>query len=122
MHADLFSWTPPAGAFDVVFFSFWLSHVPPARFDAFWRMVREALRPGGLAFFVDNLRAQASTARDHAPLDDSGIARRRLNDGREFDIVKVFYEPAALELRLASLGWTGWVRSSGRYFLYGAMK
>src|SRR3954469_20073525 len=40
--ADIFAWRPDA-AYDVVFFSFWLSHVPPERFDGFWARVREAL-------------------------------------------------------------------------------
>ena len=31
IHADMFSWEP-AETYDVVFFSFWLSHVPPERF------------------------------------------------------------------------------------------
>ena len=51
--ADIFSWIP-AVRFDVVFFSFWLSHVPPARFDEFWQNVRAALKPGGCAFFIDS--------------------------------------------------------------------
>ena len=68
------------------------------------------------------LRQPDSTARDHGALDDSGVVRRRLNDGREFDIVKVFYEPADLERRLAALGWQRRVRASGRHFLYGAMQ
>jgi hypothetical protein len=45
-----------------------------------------------------------------------------LNDGREFDIVKVFYEPAQLEELLTSLGWRGTVRSSGKFFLCGAVR
>jgi demethylmenaquinone methyltransferase/2-methoxy-6-polyprenyl-1,4-benzoquinol methylase len=118
--ADIFSWTPPA-SFDVVFFAFWLSHVPPTRFDPFWEMVGRALRPRGLVFFVDSLLQQSSTAKDHDPLDTSGIVRRRLNDGREFEIVKVFYDPPDLQKRLSSRGWKGWVRSTGAYFLYGAM-
>jgi hypothetical protein len=104
-----------------VLFAFWLSHVPPLRFEAFWTLVRGALSPGGRVFFVDSLAEQGATARDQAPLDDSGVTRRRLNDGREFDIVKVYYEPASLERRLQALGWTGWIRASGRHFLYGAM-
>jgi demethylmenaquinone methyltransferase/2-methoxy-6-polyprenyl-1,4-benzoquinol methylase len=88
--ADLVSWTPPAERFDSVFFGFWLSHVPPERFASFWETVRAVLKPGGRVFWVDSLQEQASTARDHAPLDESGISRRRLNDGREFQIVKVF--------------------------------
>src|SRR4051794_21578728 len=52
VQADLFSWTPPRGHFDLVFFGFWLSHVPDARFTAFWALVRGALAPGGAAFFL----------------------------------------------------------------------
>lgn len=120
--ADLFSWVPPPKQFDVVFFAFWLSHVPAAHFEAFWRLVRSALKPGGTVFFVDSLLEQASTARDHDPLDASGIVRRRLNDGQEFNIVKVFYEPASLERQLVESGWRGWVRSSGRFFFYGSVE
>ena len=43
--ADLFNWVPSAGAFDAVFFGFWLSHVPSAKFDEFWSTVRTALKP-----------------------------------------------------------------------------
>lgn len=118
--ADLFSWVPPARQFEAVFFAFWLSHVPVARCDMFWQRVRTALRPGGTVFFVDGLFEQASTARDHVPLDVSGVAQRRLNDGREFRVVKVFYEPALLERQLSQGGWRGWVRSSGRFFVYGS--
>jgi demethylmenaquinone methyltransferase/2-methoxy-6-polyprenyl-1,4-benzoquinol methylase len=118
--ADIFAWHPEP-AFDFVLFAFWMSHVPPSRFEAFWTLVRRALRPGGGVFFVDSLAEQGATARDQAPLDDSGLARRRLNDGREFDIVKVYYDPVSLERRLRTLGWTGWIRASGKHFLYGAV-
>ena len=119
---DLFSWVPPRGQFDAVFFGFWLSHVPVAQFDALWMTVRAALKPEGRAFFVDSLLEPESTARDHGPLDESGVVRRRLNDGREFNVVKVFYEPEELQRRLAERGWTGWVRSTGRFFLYGSVR
>jgi SAM-dependent methyltransferase len=118
--ADIFSWAPE-GKFDVVFFSFWLSHVPPARFDDFWTRVGAMLRPGGKVFFIDSLAEPTSSAKDHGPLDDSGISRRRLNDGREFNIVKVFYNPSELEQRLLEKGWRGRVRSTDRFFLYGSM-
>src|SRR2546425_7346726 len=35
VEADLFAWRPDA-TYDVVFFSFWLSHVPAAAFADFW--------------------------------------------------------------------------------------
>jgi demethylmenaquinone methyltransferase/2-methoxy-6-polyprenyl-1,4-benzoquinol methylase len=119
--ADLFSWAPPGGQFDAVFFGFWLSHVPADRFEAFWAMVRTALKPTGRVFWIDSLLEPTSTARDHEPLDQSGVVRRRLNDGREYRIVKMFYEPADLERQLARLGFTGWVRSSGTFFHYGCV-
>jgi demethylmenaquinone methyltransferase/2-methoxy-6-polyprenyl-1,4-benzoquinol methylase len=119
--ADIFAWHPQR-RFDFVLFAFWMSHVPPSWFEAFWTLVRRALGPGGRVFFVDSLAEQSATARDQAPLDDSGVARRRLNDGREFDIVKVYYEPASLEHRLRGLGWTGRVRASGKHFVYGLVE
>jgi demethylmenaquinone methyltransferase/2-methoxy-6-polyprenyl-1,4-benzoquinol methylase len=117
--ADLFSWEP-SSQFDAIFFGFWLSHVPPSRFDRFWTMIRAALRPEGVVFFVDSLREQSSTARDHEPIDSGGIARRRLNDGQEFRVVKIYYDPALLEQQLRERGWRGWVRASGKFFLYGS--
>src|SRR5690348_16863308 len=51
--ADLFSWRPDR-RYDVVFFGFWLSHVPPERFASFWSLVADCLRPDGRVFFVDD--------------------------------------------------------------------
>src|SRR5262245_66135714 len=39
--ADIFAWRPER-PFDFVLFAFWMSHVPPARFEAFWTLVRRA--------------------------------------------------------------------------------
>ena len=122
LQADLFAWQP-TDTFDLVFFGFWLSHVPPDRFDEFWMKVKAALRPGGAVFFVDSARSEEHTARDHR-LPDAGevVMDRRLNDGRGFRVVKVFYEPAALEARLQAAGWRGQVRSTERFFIYGCLQ
>jgi len=117
---DIFA-PPLAGQFDLVFFAFWLSHVPQTRFDEFWLTVGRRLRPGGKVFVVDSLLDQESSAVDHDPLDTSGVSRRKLNDGRQFDVVKVFHEPSRLEHRLSASGWRGWIRASGRFFLYGSL-
>lgn len=113
--ADLFAWKP-ARRYDLIFFGFWLSHVPPLRFEAFWRLVASALAPGGRVFFVDN-RASSSVARTRR-----GEVRevRTLNDGREFEIVKIFYEPRELAARLAGEGFTFEVHETGRHFIFGA--
>ena len=44
---------------------------------------------------------------------------RRLDDGREFQIVKRFYDPDALERRLATLGWQASVAATGEFFIHG---
>jgi demethylmenaquinone methyltransferase/2-methoxy-6-polyprenyl-1,4-benzoquinol methylase len=116
--ADLFAWAP-GRRYDTVFFGFWLSHVPAERFEPFWTMVEAALAPGGRVFFVDSLAHETSTARDHV-LEAGGEVTRRLNDGREFRIVKRFFEPAGLERRLADLGWDVSVGTTPTYFIHGA--
>jgi demethylmenaquinone methyltransferase/2-methoxy-6-polyprenyl-1,4-benzoquinol methylase len=119
LKADLFDWRPD-DAFDVVFFGFWLSHVPPGRFAAFWDLVRSALRPGGRAFFVDSLGPEAPAEKRRlgwTPGDYTML--RRLNDGREFKIFKIFYDPVDLEARLAGMGWRFSVRKTDNHLLYG---
>jgi demethylmenaquinone methyltransferase/2-methoxy-6-polyprenyl-1,4-benzoquinol methylase len=122
VQADLFGWHPTE-SYDFVFFGFWLSHVPPGSFEAFWSMVRAALDPGGTVFFVDNANNPQIAARDHRlPESDQFVMDRQLNDGRRFRVVKVFYEPPALETRLRGLGWRGYVRSPGEFFIYGCLE
>jgi SAM-dependent methyltransferase len=119
VRADLFDWRPEE-SYDAVFFGFWLSHVPPERFTAFWDLVRAALRPGGRAFFVDSLGPEAPAEKRRLGRTPEGHTMvRRLNDGREFEIVKVFYEPAELEARLAGMGWRFSVRTTEKHLLYG---
>ena len=101
MEADLFSWRPDR-RYDAVFFGFWISHVPPDRFEVFWSLVDDALAPGGEVFFFDD------SHRPDVELiegEDSTIVERRLTDGTTFRVVKVPYEASALEERLRSLGW-----------------
>ena len=91
--ADLFAWRPEE-TFDIVFFSFWLSHVPDARLDEFWELVRSALKPGGRIFLVDN-NVKGDPVHKGRTRVDAGVERRQLSDGREFDIVKHYRTPAA---------------------------
>jgi Methylase involved in ubiquinone/menaquinone biosynthesis len=119
VQADLFTWRPEA-RYDAVFFGFWLSHVPPQRFDLFWQTVRDSLRPGGRVFFVDSKYEPTSTARDHAlGSPDAAAVVRRLNDGREYRIVKIFYRPDELRERLFQLGWNLQIDETPNFFLYG---
>jgi demethylmenaquinone methyltransferase/2-methoxy-6-polyprenyl-1,4-benzoquinol methylase len=114
------AWAEPDRAVDAVFTGFWLSHVPRERLDAFLALVRRWLRPGGTFAFIDSLLDPQSRAADHpAPAADRSL--RRLDDGREFDIVKVYYEPAELEAALGRAGFSGAaVTTTGRFFLLGS--
>ncbi|WP_433384847.1 class I SAM-dependent methyltransferase [Actinoplanes sp. CA-142083] len=91
--ADIFAWTPPEAAFDTVFFAYWLSHVPENLLLTFWGNVRRALRPGGRVFLIDSYH------HERLPGD---LQQRRLNDGRQFQVIKRYWQPAELE---ATLGW-----------------
>jgi ubiquinone/menaquinone biosynthesis C-methylase UbiE len=120
VEADIFRWNPHK-TFDLVFFGFWLSHVPEERFDAFWATVRRCLRPGGKAFFVDSLAAPEGTAHDQRVQLD-GVVERRLNDGRTYRVVKVFHEPAVLQARLRKAGWEADIRATPNFFIYGTVQ
>jgi 2-polyprenyl-3-methyl-5-hydroxy-6-metoxy-1,4-benzoquinol methylase len=114
--ADVFRWAP-GRRYDAVFFGFWLSHVPAERFRDFWRLVADALAPGGRVFLVDSLPNPTSAARG-VPVETGGEQVRRLNDGREYRIVKRFYDPPDLERQLRALGWEFEVRATATYFLW----
>jgi hypothetical protein len=48
------------------------------------------------------------------------VSLRRLNEGRQYNIVKVFWQPDALEQRLATLGFEVSVRQTAHgYCIYG---
>lgn len=93
--ADIFSWIAPR-QFDLVFFSFWLSHVPEEQFADFWALVRSALRPDGRVFLIDSGPPEIA--------GDGDLQVRQLADGREFTIVKRFWQPNELAERVAGLG------------------
>ncbi len=90
------AWAEPDRTVDAVFCGFWLSHVTDDRLGAFLAIVRRWLRPGGRMVFIDSLPDAESGAVDHDPVGQDGIALRRLADGREFRVVKVFRDEATL--------------------------
>lgn len=116
--ADIFEWKPDR-AYDAVVFTYWLSHVPPPRFDDFWNLVRECLKPEGRVCFIDEDDRGAAMKEDASEIDGVPVAKRTLADGRSFDIVKVFWNPTELEQRLRASGWLIDVRPIGDDFLFG---
>lgn len=114
--ADLFAWEPEE-RFDLVFFSFWLSHVPEERFEAFWRTVRAALAPRGRVFLLDSgFGDTAHTGTDQA----DGQETRSLSDGRTFRIVKRRWPPEELAESVRPLGFVLELRdTTNGHFLLG---
>jgi ubiquinone/menaquinone biosynthesis C-methylase UbiE len=111
--ADVFD-LPPDSAWDVVFFGFFLSHVPPSRFATFWSTVRSLLAVGGRVFFVDEGRHDRWS---EEWIDEStGVVRRTLDDGSVHRAVKVIWEPSQLRARLKKLGWRASVTASGPFY------
>lgn len=113
------AWEEPDRQVDGLFTGFWLSHVPRERLEAFLALCRRWLKPGGRLAFIDSLADPASGAADHPmPADDRAI--RRLDDGREFTIVKIFYSPAELTAALTDAGFSAVdVTPTGRFFVLG---
>ncbi len=124
VEADIFAWEPEQKhGYDLVFFSFWLSHVPVTRFEDFWRLVRSCVAPGGLVFLIDGRRDPRVTRPDPYVIEAGpGIQRRRLSDGSEHLVVKVFYEPKELEDRLSQLGWDAELGRTQGAFVYGSAR
>jgi demethylmenaquinone methyltransferase/2-methoxy-6-polyprenyl-1,4-benzoquinol methylase len=118
VQGDLFEWQPDA-QYDLVFFSFWLSHVPPELAPEFLEKVYRATKPGGYVFLVDSRAEQSSTAADQSvTTSQQSHQTRRLNDGREFQIVKVYYRPEVLTPLLQAAGFEATVQTTKQYFIY----
>jgi demethylmenaquinone methyltransferase/2-methoxy-6-polyprenyl-1,4-benzoquinol methylase len=115
---DIFTWEPPE-RYDVVFFSYWLSHVPPDLFAEFWAKVGHCLKPRGRVFLIDNLpSAEAQELDPEIPADDHATVLRPAPDGNLYRVWKVLWEPDELRERLAGLGWDLEVVPTGHFFLW----
>jgi demethylmenaquinone methyltransferase/2-methoxy-6-polyprenyl-1,4-benzoquinol methylase len=113
------AWAEPDRQVDALFCGFWISHVPRQRLVEFLEICRRWLKPGGVLAFIDSRRDPDSGAMDSAALADD-MSTRRLADGREFTIPKIYYEPNELEQALLAAGFaTANVTTTPRFFLLG---
>ena len=115
---DLFSWEPDR-EFDMVFCSFWISHIVPESLPLFLDKVARATRPGGEVFMIDSRYDETVTLNDHPKTHpEKTLQTRELNDGSCFRIVKVFYEKEALLKLFSSAGLQTRVHYTSRYFFW----
>ncbi|MFL5738015.1 MAG: class I SAM-dependent methyltransferase [Actinomycetota bacterium] len=120
--ADAFEWTTRE-RFDLVFFGFFVSHIPPEMWEKWWRCVASWLLPNGMAYIVDDTAGPDRPYSGDVVEDGPPHAhRRRLSGGREYTIVKVFYSPEKLTHRLEEVGWKVAVGSSGEHFICGSAR
>ncbi len=101
------------GAFDIVFFGFWLSHVPRERVGEFLGEVRRVLKPGGQVFVVDSAQ--------EANVPNEEISNRPLNDGSVYPILKIRYSLPELQALLERYFGQGQAsaKQTRRYFVIG---
>ncbi len=100
-----------------MFFAFWLSHVPPERFESFWSLVADCLRDDGRVFFVDDAHR---TPDELVYGESSPVVRRRVISGTAYHVVKVPYNASQLQRRLRQLGWRITVTQTAEPFYWGA--
>ncbi len=109
--ADAYAPAAVPGDFDLVFCGFWWSHILRADIGRFTRGLRGRLAPGTAMILLDNRYVPGSSQ----PISRTGpggdtYQRRRLSDGRSYEVVKNFPTCAQLRSDLAAaasdLRWT----------------
>jgi demethylmenaquinone methyltransferase/2-methoxy-6-polyprenyl-1,4-benzoquinol methylase len=116
------AWAEPDRQVDALVANFWLGHVRREQTGEFLALARRWLKPGGTFAFIDSLPDPESGAVDHPrPVDDHAV--RRLEDGREFTIVKVYRQPEEFDLGLRAVGFSDVsMTTTGRFFVLGAAR
>ena len=116
--ADAYKLPVGDGACDACMFGFWLSHVPVARSAEFIREAARIVRPGGWIVLADSRQAEDSGASDqHVAGDRVQRQHRRLNDGREFTIWKIYWSPAELRSLLGLVCTEVEIIQTDRFFI-----
>ncbi|MBK8023689.1 MAG: metallophosphoesterase family protein [Chloroflexi bacterium] len=111
---DLFAWEPNR-QYDLVFFSFWLSHVPPSHLKTFLDKVARATKAGGRVFIVDEPKGGIQLSGEN---EEGQYQQRTLQNGRTFEIVKVYYDPDDVIRELETVGFQRESSMNGRAFFH----
>jgi len=101
--ADAYRLDAVPGEFDVVFCGFWWSHIARADVERFLAGLRGRTEPGTGLVLLDNRYVPGSST-PISRVDPSGdtYQRRRLADGREYEVLKNFPSREQLAADLAS--------------------
>jgi SAM-dependent methyltransferase len=110
--ADAYRLDTVPGEFDLVFCGFWWSHLRRADIPRFLAGVRDRTGPGTRLVLTDNRYVPgSSTPISRTDPDGDTYQRRKLADGREYEVIKNFPTQEQLTADLSAtasdLKWTG---------------
>lgn len=99
VRCDLYRLPFAAERFDVVTLGFWFSHEPRQNYAAFFDRLKPLIRPGGRIWMMDNNPPAEGPETESAATDSAGnnYKKRRLDNGREFEILKNYFSRSQLE-------------------------
>jgi ubiquinone/menaquinone biosynthesis C-methylase UbiE len=91
---DMFNYQYQPKAYDVVAVGFWLSHQPRQEYDKFFELVTKPLVDDGTIWMIDNNPPAEGANFETSGIDEFGnnYKRRTLEDGRQFIILKNYFE------------------------------
>jgi len=97
---DAYEPPPFTERFDAALVAFWWSHMPRKRVDGFLDHLHAALEPNAVVLCLDNTFVPGeSTAITRTDSDGNTFQTRRLENGREFEVLKNY--PTEVSLREA---------------------
>ena len=84
--------------FNAAFVAFWISHIPKQKLADFFKNLHAVLKPESIVILIDNIKtAERSTISVHKDSFFNAYEKRRLEDGREFLILKNYYSKSDIE-------------------------
>lgn len=104
IRADAYALPFANNVFDAVFMGLWLSHVPREKVYVFLKEVQRILKPKGQLLLFDSA-PQAGQPNEEVQL-------RKLADGSQHRVLRVFYSPDELKTELETVFGAGNIRTS----------
>ena len=112
MEADALEVSLEDRSFDSVLVGFFLSHITDSQMDLFFQKLRNLLKPGGRMLILDS-----NWTRYRGSRPKEGTTIRKLNDGRQFEIYKRYFEGADFDRMSEACEMDFTVRHEGKLYL-----
>jgi len=93
INSDIYDLPFKSALFDLIIIGFWFSHEPKQNYSRFFEIIERPLKDDGQIWLIDNNPPAEGTKSDFLHIDQAGnnFKSRRLNDGREFSILKNYF-------------------------------